>query len=158
MSIIPSVAARTIALGAFLLFSASIAHAQSVGSKDASGRVSIGTASILAAPGVSVEGSARGQSQMGAVVAIAGASFVVAGIGQLSADSAEVTIESVGGAAKVSVQVAASAVRSAGISVGSAVQAVTASTGTVLVASGKVLAFIPNTLGEALLHHERVPG
>ncbi|VEB39686.1 Uncharacterised protein [Chromobacterium violaceum] len=30
--------------------------------------------------------------------------------------------------------------------------------GTLLVTSGKVLAFIPNKVGEALLEHSRIPG
>lgn len=149
---------RALALAAALLLSGTAAHAQSIGSKDASGKVSMGTASILMSPVASVAGSANGKADMGSVLAVAGTSFVVTGVVQLSADTTEVIIESVGSAAKVSVQVASSALRGLGVSAGTAVQAVAASTGTVLVASGKVLAFIPNTLGEALLHHERVPG
>lgn len=147
-----------LALAAALLFSGNAAYAQSTGSKDASGKVSIGTASILISPVASVAGSVNGKADLGPVLAVAGTSFVVTGLVQLSADTTEVIIESVGGTAKVSVQVASSALRGLGVSAGTAVQAVASSTGTALVASGKVLAFIPNTLGEALLHHERVPG
>ncbi|AOU92325.1 uncharacterized protein AruCF_1434 [Achromobacter ruhlandii] len=79
-------------------------------------------------------------------------------IAQLSADTTEIILDAVSGAAKLSVHVATSVARGLSISAGTAVQAVAASTGTVLLASGKVLAFIPNTVGQALLHHERVPG
>lgn len=145
-------------LGLALLMGTNVAHPQSVGSMDASQKVSLGTASILASPVTSVGGSADGDASLGAAVAITGSSFVVAGIAQLSADTTEIILESAGKAAKISVQVASSVVRGLGVSTGAAVQAVAASTGTALVISGKVLAFIPNTLGQALLHHERVPG
>ena len=39
---------------------------------------------------------------------------------------------------------------------GAAVSAVAMSTGHALVVSGQVIAFIPNELGKALLHHSRV--
>lgn len=149
---------RALALAAALLLGGSMAHGQSSGSKDASGKVSIGTASILISPLASVAGSARGKADFGSVVAVAGTSFLVTGVVQLSANTTEVIIESAQGAAKVSVQVASSALRGLAVSTGTTVKAVAASTGTMLVVSGKVLAFIPNTLGEALLHHERVPG
>jgi hypothetical protein len=42
--------------------------------------------------------------------------------------------------------------------VGTTVQVVAESTGTLLIALGKLLAFIPNTVGEALLYNEQVPG
>lgn len=145
-------------LGLTLLMGASMAHAQSVGSQGGSQKVSLGTVSILASPAASASGSADGDASLGALVAVTGSSFVVTGVAQLSADTTELILESASGAAKVSVHVAASAVRGLGVSTGTAVQAVAASTGTVLVAAGKVLAFIPNTVGEALLHHERVPG
>lgn len=145
-------------LGLTLLMGANMAHAQSVGSQGGSQKVSLGTVSILASPAASASGSADGDASLGALVAVTGSSFVVTGVAQLSADTTELILESASGAAKVSVHVAASAVRGLGVSTGTAVQAVAASTGTVLVAAGKVLAFIPNTVGEALLHHERVPG
>ena len=39
---------------------------------------------------------------------------------------------------------------------GAMVEVVTESSGTILVTSGKVLAFIPNALGEALLSQQRL--
>ncbi|WP_241048700.1 hypothetical protein [Achromobacter xylosoxidans] len=145
-------------LGLTLLMGANVAHPQSVGSQDGSQKVSLGTASILVSPAASASGSADGEMSLGALLAATGASFVVTGVAQLSADTTELILESASGAAKVSVRVGASVVRGLGVSTGAAVQAVAASTGTVLVTSGKVLAFIPNTVGESLLHHERVPG
>lgn len=148
--------ART--LGLALLMSTAVAHSQSVGSQNASQNLSLGTVSILASPAASVVGSADGDASLGAALAVTGTSFVVTSIAQLSADTTEIILDAVSGAAKLSVHVATSVARGLSISAGTAVQAVAASTGTVLLASGKVLAFIPNTVGQALLHHERVPG
>lgn len=147
--------ALAIAMG--FMLNGPLAHAQSTGSRDASGKVSMGVASILISPVASVAGSTNGKTDLGSVVAVAGASFVVTGIVQLSAETAEVIIDSVNGAAKISVQVASSALRGMAVSVGTAVRAVAASTGTILVVSGKVLAFIPNAVGQTLIHHARVP-
>jgi hypothetical protein len=48
------------------------------------------------------------------------------------------------------------AARGASLVVGSAVEVVAVSTGSLLVASGKAIAFIPNEIGLALLHQSRV--
>ncbi|WP_241132971.1 hypothetical protein [Achromobacter insuavis] len=153
---LPHLGARM--LGLALSMSAAVAHAQSVGSQNASQNLSLGTVSILASPAASAVGSADGDASLGATLAVTGTSFVVTGIAQLSADTTEIILDAASGAAKLSVHVATSVVRGLSISTGATVQAVAVSTGTVLLASGKVLAFIPNTLGQTLLHHERVPG
>ena len=43
-----------------------------------------------------------------------------------------------------------------GISTGSAIQAIAESTGYTLMASGKILAFVPNELGKELLYQSRL--
>ncbi|WP_454726922.1 MULTISPECIES: hypothetical protein [Cupriavidus] len=133
------------------------AHAQSTGRADASGQVSAGAASILAAPLVSVVGGGGGPVKASALAGM-GSMFVVTGIVQGGQDVVEVILDAASGAGKLSVKLGKSAFETLGVSAGATVRAVAESTGTMLVASGKVLAFIPNTLGEALLHHERVPG
>ncbi|BAN27010.1 putative uncharacterized protein (plasmid) [Caballeronia insecticola] len=103
-------------------------------------------------------GSVDGEPATGSTFALMGSAFVVTGIAQGLGETVEVVIDAVGQAGKASVKVAKSSFDKLGVSVGTAVQAVKVSTGTVLVASGKVLAFVPNAAGEALLHQERVPG
>ncbi|MGO4151780.1 hypothetical protein [Cupriavidus sp. YAF13] len=134
------------------------ASAQSMANMGGSEQVSVGTLSILAAPVVSVAGSTGGAGPVqGSLLAGMGSAFVVSGIAQGGKDTVEVILDSVSTAGKASVKVAKSGFEKLGVSVGATVNAVADSTGTVLVVSGKVLAFIPNSVGEALLYRERVP-
>jgi hypothetical protein len=74
---------------------------------------------------------------------------------QASAQGTVLVLQRASDGAEFSVRTASELGQAIGVSVGSAVQVVAESTGHVLVASGKVLAFIPNELGRALLHHSR---
>lgn len=123
-------------------------------------KISVGTMSILAAPVVSVAASGHGDSAgpaAGSVAVVLGGAYVVSGIGQSVADGVEVVLTSVSSAAKLSVKLAGRTADAIGLSVGATVQVVSETTGTLLVASGKVVAFIPNALGEALLSQKRLP-
>lgn len=123
-------------------------------------KISVGTMSILAAPVVSVAASGHGDSAgpaAGSVAVVLGGAYVVSGIGQSVADGVEVVLTSVSSAAKLSVKLAGRTTDAIGLSVGATVQVVSETTGTLLVASGKVVAFIPNALGEALLSQKRLP-
>ena len=123
-------------------------------------KISVGTMSILAAPVVSVAASGHGDSAgpaAGSVAVVLGGAYVVSGIGQSVADGVEVVLTSVSSAAKLSVKLAGRTADAIGLSVGTTVQVVSETTGTLLVASGKVVAFIPNALGEALLSQKRLP-
>lgn len=151
-----SVISTSLALAGALLCVAP-AHAQSMGNANASVQVSAGAASILAAPLVSLAGGGGGPVEASALAGM-GSVFVVSGIAQGGQDVVEVILDAASGAGKLSVKLGKSAFETLGVSAGATVRAVAESTGTMLVVSGKVLAFVPNTLGEALLHHERVPG
>lgn len=144
------VAASTVALHA---------HAQSNPSVHGSEAISVGTLSVLTAPVASVAGSAgNGGPAAGGALASIGGFYVISGIVDVGGDSVEVMLNAVKGAGKLSAKIAKSALHTVGASVGATVEVSAVATGTLLVASGKVLAFIPNTVGEALLHHSRVPG
>jgi hypothetical protein len=58
--------------------------------------------------------------------------------------------------AKFVVKLSAGAVGAASVAAGTVLTVTAVSAGWVLSAAGEVLALIPNTLGQALLHHERV--
>lgn len=118
--------------------------------------ISVGTMSILSAPLASVSGK-EGPS-VGLLLSAIGGAYVVTGVVDLGRESVEVILDAFQGAGKLSVKLAKSTVNTVGASVGTAVQVSAEATGTLLVASGKVLAFIPNTVGESLLYHSRVPG
>lgn len=135
------------------------AHAQSTTKMGNSEAVAVGTMSILAAPAVSVAGSVGSKNPVaGSTLAGMGSAFVVAGIGKGTKDSVEVILDASRGAGKISVNLARASFEKLGISVGTTVRAVAESTGTLLIASGKLLAFIPDKVGEALLYNARVPG
>ena len=152
---------RTTIAGLVLALGSAAALAQNgVSNFTPSEKISLGTMSILAAPVVSVAGSAYGDSAgpaAGSGAVALGGAYVVSGVGQSVADGVEVVLTSVGSAAKLSVKLAGKTANAIGLSVGTTVQVVSETTGTLLVASGKVVAFIPNALGEALLSQKRLP-
>lgn len=154
--------AKTLVRGLFAVAASAMmlqANAQSNPSVHGSEAISVGTLSILAAPVASVAGSAgKGGPAAGVALASIGGFYVISGIVDVGGDSVEVMLNAVKGAGKLSAKVAKSAPNTVGASVGASVEVSAVATGTLLVTSGKVLAFIPNTVGEALLHHSRVPG
>ncbi|AXE30025.1 hypothetical protein DK842_09030 [Chromobacterium phragmitis] len=145
--------------GALLLATSISAFADSSIGNNGSQTIGMGAISILAAPVLSVGAASqgRGESALGPVLAVTGSAYVIVGIVQGAGDVAELTLESVQGGAKLLVKAAGSAVKASGAAVGASVQVTATASGTLLVTSGKVLAFIPNKLGEALLEHSRVP-
>lgn len=108
---------------------------------------------ISAMPVASVVGASAG-----AVVAIpvafstAGAVLVVKGV-EASAKGTVYVLERMSDGARASVEVSGKAASAA---VGTVVFVSVISTGVVLSVAGKVIAFIPNEIGKALLHNERV--
>ena len=83
-----------------------------------------------------------------------GSELVVKAV-QASGDGAVLILQGASGTIEASAKVAGQALHAAGVGVGTSVQVVAESTGTALVASGVLLAFVPNELGRALLHHAR---
>ncbi|MBB3220605.1 hypothetical protein [Pseudoduganella umbonata] len=83
-------------------------------------------------------------------------SVIVAGSEKVS-DGVELVVESVGNASRSTVRLSGEAATSLSIASGTMVDVVATSTGHALVLSGKVIAFIPNELGKALLRREKVP-
>jgi len=112
-----------------------------------------GTVSVLRSPSASVANGPIAASRLAGM----GSVFIVEGITEGSGKMVSVILNAAGNAGKLSVQISKAAFQKLGVSAGATVNAVTQSTGVALVASGKVLAFIPNTVGQALLHHEGVP-
>jgi hypothetical protein len=109
--------------------------------------VSNASLAIPAASGIVVGGSLS-------VVAASGI-VIVKGV-ETVGDSVVVVFKGASDAATASVRLTGQAARGASLVVGSAVEVVAVSTGSLLVASGKAIAFIPNEIGLALLHQSRV--
>lgn len=120
-------------------------------------KVSVGMLSILATPVGVIAGSADRQPFSGLLLPIVGTAFVVTGIVDGSAAGIEVMLESVKDGSKLALDMSKSAFQASGTVIGATVRASATASGTLLVVSGKVLAFIPNAVGEALLEHSHVP-
>lgn len=139
---------------AFTLATASPAQAQSNGrsSENASMVSAIVESVVVVGSVLLVEGSAN---------------FVVKSVKAVG-EGAVITLQSVGGSmaqgSEVSLRVSSDAAKSLGLAVGSTVRTVAEATGWVLYASAvgasnaadRLLAFLPNKAGEALLHHSAI--
>jgi len=100
----------------------------------------------LAASGVIVEGSAG--------LLRAGGRLVVAAIRPV-ADASVIVLRDVATGSEASVRVAGDVAHAASIAVGQTVSVVVEATGCSLVAAGRLVAFIPNRIGRALVHQAR---
>ena len=85
----------------------------------------------------------------------AGAALTVVAV-EASASGTVWVLERASDGVRGSVMLSADVARGASLLVGSAVLVTAVSAGWVLSAAGKVIAFVPNQLGRALWHHERV--
>ena len=72
-----------------------------------------------------------------------------------SGNISTITLRGLASGAEASVQVSSKVIEGSAIAAGVILQASLSATGTLLVASGKVLMFVPNEAGLALLHHSR---
>ena len=107
--------------------------------------------------------NASEMSAFGSVIVVAGTMSLVAGSAVTVVESVEKVGESVvvvlKGAAegsRVTLKMSGKAVTGASLVAGTAVSVVAMASGHALVVAGKVIAFIPNEAGKALLHHSRV--
>ncbi|AVS86298.1 hypothetical protein C8239_17310 [Paracidovorax avenae] len=113
-------------------------------------------------PVASVVGTASvGSAAAGAVatvpvaLSVAGAVLTVRAV-EASAAGTVYVLERASDGARVSVEVAGRAASGVAAGVGTVVACSVIGTGVVLSAAGEVLAFVPNALGRALLHNERL--
>lgn len=133
-------------------------------SNAAPGSVALATFSVIAAPiAASTAASGKGADAASGAAAVISGVFVITAVSAAS-DLITIIIEApanVSNAAnagiKVSIKMSKAASEAVGASVGTTVTAVSETLGTALVVSGKVLAFIPNELGKALIYQARVP-
>lgn len=112
----------------------------------------VGTAGAVA--GSAVVGSAA-VSALPVALAVSGAVLVVKTV-EVSARGTVIVLERASDGARASVELSGRAVAGASVGVGTVVAVSVIGTGVVLSAAGEVLCFIPNELGRALLHNERL--
>ncbi len=139
------------ALGLALVLPAVPARAQS----EASAALSmLPIASVVG--GASVAGASAGAVlAVPAALSVGGVVLTVAAVESTARGTVYLLTRASDGA-QVSVEVAGRAVSGVATSVGAAVLVTVVSTGVVLSAAGEVLAYVPNALGRALLHNERL--
>jgi 1-acyl-sn-glycerol-3-phosphate acyltransferase len=89
------------------------------------------------------------------LLSTAGTLLVVKGV-QASAQGTVFVLERAADGARASVEIAGRAAAGSALAVGTVVTVSVISAGVLLSAGGEVIAFIPNEVGRALLHHERV--
>jgi hypothetical protein len=83
--------------------------------------------------------------------------LVVAGL-ETVGESTVVVLRGASEAATVSVQMSAQLAREASLAAGTAVRVVAESVGHALYVGARLIAFIPNEIGRALIHHSRHGG
>ena len=106
--------------------------------------------------GASVAGASAGAVlAVPAALSVGGAVLTVAAVESTARGTVYLLARASDGA-QVSVEVAGRAASGVVGSVGTAVVVTVVSTGVVLSAAGEVLAYVPNALGRALLHNERL--
>ncbi|AMM24335.1 hypothetical protein AX767_08215 [Variovorax sp. PAMC 28711] len=90
-----------------------------------------------------------------AALSVGGAVLTVAAV-EASVDGTVYLLERASDGARASVRLGSRAANGASVGVGTAVVVSVIGTGVVLSAAGEVLAFVPNALGRALLHNEKL--
>ena len=111
-------------------------------------------ASVVGA--ASVAGSAASAVvALPAALSVAGAVLTAKAV-EVSADGTVYLLERASDGAQASVRLLGRAANGASLAAGTAVTVSVIGSGVVLSAAGEVLAFVPNALGRALLHNERL--
>lgn len=80
--------------------------------------------------------------------------FSVTGV-KTAGNVSTLTMRSLADGAEASVQFSARAIEGSAVGAGVVLQASVSATGTLLVSAGRAVMFIPNEVGQALLHHSR---
>jgi hypothetical protein len=119
----------------------------------ASGAEAPGSTELSNASALVAEGSAT--VAYGSLSALAASGTVVVDSIEAAGDASVVVLAGASNAGQAALRLSGRAAREASLAVGASVNVVAISSGYLLVAAGKVLAFVPNEMGRALLHHSR---
>jgi hypothetical protein len=112
-----------------------------------------GSTDLSNASALVAEGSAT--VAYGSLSALAASGTVVVDSIEAVGDASVVVLAGASDASQAVVRLSGRASRQASLAVGASVSVVAISSGYLLVAAGTVLAFVPNEMGRALLHHSR---
>ncbi|MBS0308770.1 MAG: hypothetical protein JSS58_07340 [Proteobacteria bacterium] len=109
--------------------------------------------SELSGAGSQALSDASGMVVVGTMSMVAGSGEVLVTSVKTVGEASEVVLTKVADGVSTTIRVSGKAAQALSQATGKAVQVVAMSTGHMLVASGKAIAFIPNEIGTALLHH-----
>lgn len=99
--------------------------------------------------------AAAGVADVSATVLVAGAQLSVRAV-ESTARGTVYVLERASDGVRISVEVTARAAGAASLAVGTAVTVITLSAGVILSVAGEAIAFIPNAVGRALMHNQRL--
>jgi hypothetical protein len=138
----------TLGTGLFLSMTAiQPAHAQSEASL---------ALSLMPIGSVVVVGAAASATVAAPVILSTAGTVLVIKTVEVTARGTMYVLERASDGARISVEISGKAVTSASVGVGTAVTVSVIGAGVILSAAGEAIAFIPNELGKALLHNERI--
>lgn len=92
----------------------------------------------------------------GSLSAVAASGAIIVQSVEAAGDGSMIVLAGSADAASATLRLSGKALEGASLVAGTSVGLVAISTGYLLVSAGKVLAFVPNEIGRALLHHTRV--
>lgn len=142
-----------------LVLAVSLALSLAAGPVRAQSEASLAVSALPVASVVGVAGSVAGTavalSAVPVALTVSGAVLVVKAV-EVSAHGTVYVLERASDGARASVEISGRGAKAVSTGVGTAVVVGVISAGVVLSVAGEVIAFIPNQLGRALLHNERV--
>ena len=139
---------RTLALACAMAVAGPVVGAHAAGPSEASARASeMSVATLSMATGVLVGGTLS--------TALLSGQAIVTGIDAVG-ESVVVTLAASGNAAEATVRLSGRAVEGSGLVVGGVVMVSAAATGVVLRSAGRIICFIPNERGHALIRSRQV--
>ncbi len=128
---------------------------QSQAQSDASVALSMMPVASVLVAGSAVGASATAVVAVPAALSVGGSTLVVVAV-EASVDGTVYVLERASDGARASIEVAGRAANGVSNAVGTSVLVSVIGAGVVLSAAGEVLAFVPNAIGRALLHNERL--
>lgn len=145
----------SIAIGAVFMPASMGFSSMSYAQSEASVAVSLLPVASVVVAGVGASTAAGASVAAPVILSAAGAVFVVKAI-EVTARGTVYVLARASDGAVVSVEIVGKGVKASAVGVGSSVTVSVIGTGMVLSALGEAIAFIPNELGRALLHNERI--
>jgi hypothetical protein len=145
----------SIALSADFIWAGTGFLSKSYAQSEASVALSMLPVASVVVTGVGASTAAGASVAAPVILSVAGAVLVVKVV-EVTARGTVYVLERASDGARVSIEIVAQGVKHTALSAGTAVTVSVIGTGIVLSALGEAIAFIPNELGRALLHNERI--